>query len=318
VACAKALAETLGISQDEILLMSTGVIGRRMKMENFLPAIPELPKSLGADVADAHRSAVAITTTDLVSKEAALQLSIGGKQVNIGGMCKGSGMIHPNMATMLGVVTCDAEVEPEVWRSMLRAATDASFNAITVDGDTSTNDTVIGLASGAAGNAVIADGSSADAKALSGALTALLQGLAKSIAWDGEGATCLIEVKVTGAASDADARIVAKSVVGSSLAKSAIFGHDPNWGRIAAAAGYSGIQFDQRDLGVQLGSMKLMEAGQPLAFDKIVANKYLKDTCAVHGTVQIYVTIGKGNGEGMAWGCDLSYDYVKINAEYTT
>jgi len=216
------------------------------------------------------------------------------------------------------MLLCDAAVEPAVWRDMLRRACDASFNAITVDGDTSTNDTVIGLASGAAGNAVIADGSSADAKALSGALTALLQGLAKSIAWDGEGATCLIEVKVTGAASDADARIVAKSVVGSSLAKSAIFGHDPNWGRIAAAAGYSGIQFDQRDLGVQLGSMKLMEAGQPLAFDKIVANKYLKDTCAVHGTVQIYVTIGKGNGEGMAWGCDLSYDYVKINAEYTT
>ncbi|KAG2497664.1 hypothetical protein HYH03_004403 [Edaphochlamys debaryana] len=318
VATAKALAAALGCSTDEIMLQSTGVIGRRMKMENFIPAIPEIAKTLGASTEDAHRAAVAITTTDLVSKEAALQVQIGGKTVHVGGMCKGSGMIHPNMATMLGVVTCDAAVAPELWTQMVKRASVASFNSITVDGDTSTNDCVIGLASGAAGNALVTDPNSADAKLLDSAVTALMQGLAKSIAWDGEGATCLLEIEVKGARSDDDARIIARSVAGSSLAKSAFFGHDPNWGRIAAAAGYSGIIFDQEDLGVQLGSMKLMEAGQPLAFDKATANKYLKDTCAKHGTVQVLVTVGKGPGKGMAWGCDLSYDYVKINAEYTT
>eukprot|EP00882_Tetradesmus_deserticola_P016115 GHRQ01017191.1.p1 GENE.GHRQ01017191.1~~GHRQ01017191.1.p1 ORF type:complete len:475 (+),score=206.66 GHRQ01017191.1:72-1427(+) len=310
VNCATITAASLGVTPDDVLLMSTGVIGRRMKMEAFVKAIPELPKSLGDSAEDAHRAAVAITTTDLVSKEAALQVTIGGKQVHIGGMCKGSGMIHPNMATMLGVVTCDADVEPEVWRGMLRRACDASFNAITVDGDTSTNDTVIGLASGKSGAALITDEASADGSTLEAALTALLQGLAKSIAWDGEGATCLMEIEVTGAANDADARTVAKSVAGSSLAKSAIFGHDPNWGRIAAAAGYSGVQFDQNDLAVRLGSMQLMEAGQPLAFDAKAASTYLKETCAKHGTVNIFVSIGKGCGKGaradveqFAWGC---------------
>lgn len=318
VACAEALSKSLGIPSDDVLLQSTGVIGRRLKMEAFLPAIPEIVKTLGYSTLDAHRAAIGITTTDLVSKEAALSVDIGGATVNIGGMCKGSGMIHPNMATMLGVVTCDAKVAPEPWRVMVKRAAQASFNAITVDGDTSTNDTVLGLASGAAGNAPITDIDSPAAKKLEAALTALLQGLAKSIAWDGEGATCLTEIEVTGAKSGEDARVVARSVAGSSLAKSAIFGHDPNWGRLAAAAGYSGIIFDQNDLGVQLGPFKLMEKGQPLAFDKAAANKYLKDTCAVHGTVNIYVTVGTGPGKGMAWGCDLSYDYVKINAEYTT
>jgi glutamate N-acetyltransferase/amino-acid N-acetyltransferase len=189
---------------------------------------------------------------------------------------------------------------------------------ITVDGDTSTNDTVIGLASGAAGAPKITDAGSADGRALEAAVTALLQGLAKAIAWDGEGATCLMEIRVEGAATDADARVVAKSVAGSSLTKAAIFGGDPNWGRIAAAAGYSGVQFDQNDLGVSLGDIKLMEAGQPLAFDKDAASGYLKSTTAKHGTVNINVKVGKGAGQGVAWGCDLSYDYVKINGEYTT
>lgn len=318
VACATALSEALGISTDDVLIMSTGVIGRRLKMDAFIPAIPQLIPTLGSTAEDAHRAAVAITTTDLVSKEAALQVTLGGKTVSIGGMCKGSGMIHPNMATMLGVVTTDADVDVEVWRGMLRRATDASFNAITVDGDTSTNDTVIGLASGAAGAPKITDAASEDGKALEAAVTALLQGLAKAIAWDGEGATCLIEIQVTGAATNADARVVAKSVAGSSLAKAAIFGGDPNWGRIAAAAGYSGVQFDQDDLSVQLGDIRLMEAGQPLPFDNAAASKYLKDITSVHGTVFIYVGVGKGQGTGVAWGCDLSYDYVKINGEYTT
>eukprot|EP00798_Chlamydomonas_sp_ICE-L_P021157 gene21157-28046_t len=314
VECATILAEAMGIEKDDIMLMSTGVIGRRMKMEAFRPAIPEIVTKLGNTLEDGHQSAIAITTTDLVSKSAALQIIIGGKEVNIGGMCKGSGMIHPNMATMLGVVTCDAAVSSEAWIEMVKRASVASFNSITVDGDTSTNDCVIGLASGKSGAPMITDASSEDGKKLDAALTALMQGLAKSIAWDGEGATCLIEIEVKGAQTDDDARVVARSVAGSSLAKSAIFGHDPNWGRIAAAAGYSGIQFDQNDLGVTLGSMKLMEKGQPLEFEKAAASKYLKDTCAVHGTVKIFVTVGTGPGIGMGWGCDLSYDYVKINA----
>nr|QKY14863.1 arginine biosynthesis bifunctional (ARGJ) [Polytomella parva] len=318
VSCATALAKALNLGPDQVLLQSTGVIGRRLKMDNFLAAIPEIPSTLGSTAEDAHRAAVAITTTDLVCKEAALEITIDGVTVRVGGMCKGSGMIHPNMATMLAVLTCDADVETEVWRGIIRRAADNSFNSITVDGDTSTNDCVIGLVSAAAGAPRITAADSPSGRKLEAAVTALLQGLAKSIAWDGEGATCLLEVEVVGADTEKDARIIARSVAGSSLAKSAIFGHDPNWGRLAAAAGYSGIIFNQEDLGVRLGSMQLMEKGQPLPFDKKAANLYLKETCGKHGTVNVVVTVGNGPAKGMAWGCDLSYEYVKINAEYTT
>jgi len=230
-------------------------------------------------------------------------------------------MIHPDMATMLSVITTDASVDPSLWREMLRAGADASFNQISVDGDTSTNDTVIGLASGAAeGVKKIAKASDPGASTLQAAVTALLQGLAKSVAWDGEGATCLLEVTVQGAKSDADARLAAKAVASSSLVKAAVFGHDPNWGRIACAAGYSGASFDQNDLDVSLGEIALMKSGQPLEFDAKKASNYLKETTAVHGTVEVKLNLGNegGQGSGVAWGCDLSYDYVKINAEYTT
>ncbi|KAI3435752.1 hypothetical protein D9Q98_001810 [Chlorella vulgaris] len=319
LASADAVAAALSISRDQVLLESTGVIGRRIKMEPLLAAVPQLAGALGSGPEDAHRAAVAITTTDLVSKSAALEVELGpGRVVRLGGIAKGSGMIHPNMATMLSVVTCDAPVTPEVWRGMFKRGSVNSFNQITVDGDTSTNDTVIGLASGQAGGEVLSDASSPEAQKLEAALTALLQGLAKSIAWDGEGATVLIECEVLGAPDDAAANKVAKSVVGSSLAKSAIFGHDPNWGRIAAAAGYSGVQYDQEAVRIQLGDILLMDKGQPLSFDEAAASRYLKDRADVHGTVDIQVSIGSGPGRGMAWGCDLSYDYVKINAEYTT
>ena len=220
-------------------------------------------------------------------------------------------MIHPNMATMLAVVTCDAPVAAPLWRAMFKRASVNSFNQITVDGDTSTNDCVLGLTSGLAGGPTIEDEGTQDAVQLEAALTALLQGLAKSIAWDGEGATCLMEVTCRGATSRADANRVAKSVAGSSLVKSAIFGWDPNWGRIAAAAGYSGVTFDQNDMSVRLGDILLMDKGQPLAFDAKEASGYLRGKTSVHGTVQIDVGIGDGPGEGIAWGCDLSYDYVK-------
>ncbi|EFN54405.1 hypothetical protein CHLNCDRAFT_135738 [Chlorella variabilis] len=317
LASADAVAAALGVSRDEVLLESTGVIGRRIKMEQLVAAVPLLASALGSGAEDAHRAAVAITTTDLVSKSAALEVDLGsGRTVRLGGIAKGSGMIHPNMATMLSVITCDAPVTPEVWRGMFKRGSINSFNQITVDGDTSTNDTVIGLASGLEGGAVISDPASPEAQKLEAALTALLQargqgGLAKSIAWDGEGATVLIECEVLGAPDAAAANKVAKSVVGSSLAKSAIFGHDPNWGRIAAAAGYSGVQYDQEAVRIQLGDTLLMDKGQPLPFDEKVASAYLKSKADVHGTV----TIGSGPGRGMAWGCDLSYDYVKINAE---
>lgn len=315
---ANAVAKALSIDPDEVLLESTGVIGRRIKMQALLESLPKLAQQLSASAEDAHRAAVAITTTDLVSKSVALEVEIGGTTYRMGAIAKGSGMIHPNMATMLGVLTCDAPVTPEVWTGIVKRGSMNSFNQITVDGDTSTNDCVIGLASGAAGGALISDPESVEAQQLEAAATAILQGMAKSIAWDGEGATCLIECEVTGADSMADANQVARSVVGSSLAKSAIFGHDPNWGRIAAAAGYSGIEFDQDNLMVKLGDTLLMENGQPLDYDAKAASQYLKDTCGKHGTVNIQVAIGKGPGVGMAWGCDLSYDYVKINAEYTT
>ena len=192
-----------------------------------------------------------------------------------------------------------------------------SYNQISVDGDTSTNDTVVALASGAAGGAPI-KANTPEAFLLEEALTAVHIALAKSIAWDGEGATVLLECNVTGAASEKDARQVARSVVCSSLAKSAMFGRDPNWGRLAAAAGYAGVPFDQEDLKVTLGGIELMSEGQPLEFDAKAASAYLTEQGDAHGTVVVDVSIGAGTGTGSAWGCDLSYDYVKINAEYTT
>jgi glutamate N-acetyltransferase / amino-acid N-acetyltransferase len=327
VASADALAAAAGLDPGDVLLLSTGVIGRRIKMEPLLSALPTLVSGLGASPADAHHAAVAITTTDTVSKAAALEVVLeggggGGSSpvtVRVGGMAKGSGMIHPDMATMLAVLTTDAAVEPALWRRIVSDAAAASFNQITVDGDTSTNDTVVGLASGAAPGAVLLKSESdPGAATLAAAVTALLQGLAKAIAWDGEGATCLVEVRVTGAGDDAGARKIAKSVVGSSLVKAAIFGGDPNWGRIACAAGYAGVAFAPGALDITLGPVALMKAGQPLAFDEKAASAYLKSTAAQHGTVGIDVCVGGGPGAGVAWGCDLSYDYVSINAEYTT
>jgi len=241
--------------------------------------------------------------------------------VRVGGICKGSGMIHPNMATLLAFVTCDAAVSTSLWQQMLSRAADKSFNQITVDGDTSTNDTLIALANGQSRTAAITEMGS-EAEKLEAMLTAVCQHMAKSIARDGEGATCLIEVQVTGAPDDNAARQIAKTIVGSSLVKSAVFGRDPNWGRIAAAAGRAGVPFEQENLRIELGDFLLMENGQPLAFDRAAASAYLKQAAAgaylKEDTVLISVSVGNDSGSGKAWGCDLSYDYVKINAEYTT
>jgi len=316
---AQLLAGELNIPPESILLASTGVIGQRIKMEAMGKGIPQVVKELSASGSDS--AAQAIVTTDLAVKSIALETTIGDRVVRIGGIAKGSGMIHPNMATMLAFVTTDAAVSPHLWQEMLSRAGDRSFNAITVDGDTSTNDCLIGLANGQSRARAITE-KGKDADKLETMLTAVCQHLAKAIARDGEGATCLIEVGVTGAQDEKSARQVAKTIVGSSLVKSAIFGRDPNWGRIAAAAGRAGVSFEQENLRIELGDFLLMENGQPLPFDRGLASAYLKQASEgaylKEDTVFISVSIGNGNGSGKAWGCDLSYDYVKINAEYTT
>lgn len=316
---AETVAKALGLDDiNDVLVESTGVIGKRIKMDELMAAVPYLVEGLERSPEAASAAATAICTTDLARKQIAVSVELtDGRVVKIGGMGKGSGMIHPNMATMLGVVTCDAPIEVETWRNMTKRACQNSYNQISVDGDTSTNDTVVALASGTVGGALITEGSK-EAKEIESALTAVHIALAKSIAWDGEGATVLLECNVTGAETEKDARQVARSVVCSSLAKSAVFGRDPNWGRLAAAAGYSGVQFSQEDLQVTLGDIPLMQKGQPLEFDEKVASNYLTEKGDAHGTVVVDVSIGDGTGAGSAWGCDLSYEYVKINAEYTT
>ncbi|HIK37170.1 MAG: bifunctional ornithine acetyltransferase/N-acetylglutamate synthase [Geminocystis sp.] len=317
--CASALAQTLRIDADSILLASTGVIGERIKMDALLRAIPRLVAELSENGSEA--TARAIMTTDLVPKSIALETTIDNRPVRIGGIAKGSGMIHPNMATMLAFITCDGLVSTQLWQKMLKHAVELSFNQITVDGDTSTNDTVIALANGQSRTPTITQLDENGLK-LQALLTEVCQYLAKAIARDGEGATCLIEVEVSGAPDDAAARQIARTIVGSNLVKSAVFGRDPNWGRIAAAAGRAGVPFNQEDLKIQLGDIVLMEKGQPLNFDRLSASGYLQQ--AARGeylktdTVLIRVSVGNGTGVGKAWGCDLSYDYVRINAEYTT
>jgi glutamate N-acetyltransferase/amino-acid N-acetyltransferase len=319
VECANALGQALNVPADSILLASTGVIGQRIRMDALLSGIPQLVAAASETGSDS--AAQAIITTDLVTKSIALETTIHDRTVRMGGICKGSGMIHPNMATLLAFVTCDAAVSTSLWQQMLSRAADKSFNQITVDGDTSTNDTLIALANGQSRTAAITE-MGPEAEKLEAMLTAVCQHLAKAIARDGEGATCLIEVQVTGAPDDKAARQIAKTIVGSSLVKSAIFGRDPNWGRIAAAAGRAGVVFEQENLKIQLGDILLMDVGQPLAFDRAAASNYLKQAAAgaylKEDTVLISVSVGNGHGTGKAWGCDLSYDYVKINAEYTT
>lgn len=313
-------------TQAEILVASTGVIGQQLKMDLIAAAIPQVVADLSPHGGEA--AARAIITTDLVTKEIAVETEIDGQQVRVGGIAKGSGMIHPQMATMLGFITCDAQVAPDLWQNLISQAAELSFNQITVDGDTSTNDMLLAIANGASGSALIVSDTPA-ANQLAELVNQVCIYLAQAIARDGEGATCLLEVLVTGAETDQAARQVAKVICGSSLVKSAVFGHDPNWGRIAAAAGRSGIVFDQNLLDIDLGSFAMMRQGQPQVFDRQAASNYLKThtTKSTRSrspqdfkpeTVQIRVGIGTGQGKGTAWGCDLSYDYVKINAEYTT
>jgi len=310
LAKAKSTADALGLSPESILIASTGVIGEQVPVDKVQVAIPKLVKQLSAQGSDSAMQA--IMTTDLVPKTVALEGQISGQTVRVGGICKGSGMIHPNMATLLVFVTCDAEVEPSLWQQMLCRATNRSFNQITVDGDTSTNDMLVALANGQSQAPAILS-SSPEADQLEALLTEVCVQLAKKTARDGEGATCLIEVQVQGAEDQMAAHQIAKTIAGSMLVKSAVFGRDPNWGRIAMAAGRAGIKFDAKQLDIQLGDFTLMCQGTPQSFDREAASQYLHQDPVI-----ITVGVGNGVGEGKAWGCDLSYDYVKINAEYTT
>lgn len=316
---AQLVASAIGVPSESVLVASTGVIGQQIKMDALRAGIPKLVASCSEQGGNA--AAQAIITTDLVTKSIALETTFDGRPVRIGGISKGSGMIHPNMATMLAFVTCDAAVSPPLWQQMVSRAADRSFNQITVDGDTSTNDTLLALANGESRTPAITE-MSPEAEKLEAMLTEVCTHLAKAIARDGEGATCLIEIQVEGAPDDSTARQVARTVAGSSLLKSAVFGRDPNWGRIAAAAGRAGVPFDQSNLRIKLGDFLMMEHGQPLPFDRPAASSYLKQAAAgaylKDDTVLISIHLGSGPGQGVAWGCDLSYDYVRINAEYTT
>lgn len=316
--CCKAEAECagklLGIPAESVLVASTGVIGMAMPVDRLCAGIEKLVAAK-ADTEEAGLDAAkAIMTTDTVHKQIAVEVEIGGKTVTVGGMCKGSGMIHPNMCTMLGFITTDVNISKEMLQKAVSASVVDSFNMISVDGDTSTNDTLLVLANGLAGNEeILREG--ADFTAFCEALDYVTMYLAKKMAGDGEGATALFECQIVGADTKENARTLAKSVICSSLSKAAIFGHDANFGRFLCALGYSGVTFDPEnvDLYFQSKSGRIHIYGEGIAKDysEEEATKILSDE-----EVTIFVNMHMGSVEATAWGCDLSYDYVKINADY--
>ena len=301
-------AQKLGIASNLVGVASTGVIGEIMKMEPVKKGVellnPDSKLESGIDFSQA------ILTTDTVMKNTTYATIVDGKEVIVSGTAKGSGMIEPNMATMLGFITTDANIASEELQKALSSVTDCTFNSITVDGDTSTNDTVIVMANGLAGNEPLSP-AHPDWENFYTALRLVSEDLAKSIARDGEGATKLIEVEVDGAVSDEEARKIAKTVVGSPLVKTAVFGCDANWGRIIAAVGYSGAVIDPDKITIKIGGATMVENGEPIKFSEEELIEILKQH-----EVKIYVSLEVGKGHGFAWGCDLTYDYVQINASY--
>lgn len=313
---AKAIEEAaeklLGLGENEVFVCSTGVIGKRLPYERVISGVeqivPSMSKEKGTD------AAWAIMTTDTVKKEAAYELPLSTGTVSIGAMSKGSGMIHPNMATMLAYVTTDAKVDASILQPILSEAVEKSFNMTTVDGDTSTNDSIFLLANGASGVEIKTE---EDIKAFAGLVEAICIDMSRRIASDGEGATHLLEVEAYGLPTEHDARLVAKSIAGSTLFKAAVFGRDANWGRIMAAAGYSGADVDPTNADCFLksaaGEIQVMEGGFGLDFDEEKAAAILSEH-----DVTVIVRFYQGDGEAKAWGCDLTYDYVKINGDYRT
>lgn len=310
------VAKELGIPAGDVLPSSTGVIGQAMELAPFAAGVPEAAAKLAATVQASHDAATAIMTTDTHPKEVAVEFILGGKICRMGAIAKGSGMIHPNMATMLLFITTDANVEPAVLQAALSTVVPATFNQISVDGDTSTNDTVLLLANGLAGNAAPAPGS-ADYDTFVAALTAVAEHLCRELAGDGEGATKLLECIVTGAPDLETARAVSKSVIHSTLFKAAMFGADANWGRVLCAIGYTPGEFDISKTAVRLRSA----AGEVFVCENAAYHPYSEEEAAVvlkEKEIQILVDLGSGTACAKAWGCDLTYDYVKINGDYRT
>ena len=307
-------AQALGIAPQDVVVASTGVIGQVLPIEPIQAGIPELVKALSAD--GSHAAATAIMTTDTIAKEAAAEVEIGGKTVKVGGISKGSGMIHPNMATMLCFVTTDCAISPAMLDKAIHQVTEKTFNMISVDGDTSTNDTFAILANGAAGNPEItAPGPDYDAFAQ--ALEAVCRQLSKLMAGDGEGATKLLICRVDGAADLSMARTVSKSVICSTLFKAAMFGADANWGRVLCAIGYSGAAVDVNKIDVSFRSAKgqvdVCQNGAGIPFSEEKASQVLSEH-----EIEILVHLHLGEASAEAYGCDLTYDYVKINGDYRT
>lgn len=306
------IAKALNIDAKDVIVGSTGVIGQKLPIEPIADSIPELVSALSKE--GATNAAEAIMTTDLVKKEYAVETEIGGKTVRIGGIAKGSGMIHPNMATMLCFVTTDAAISADMLKIAVKTVADKSFNMVSVDGDTSTNDTLSVMASGLAGNAEITEQND-DYNIFVEALTVLCRKLSKEMAKDGEGASKLLICKVSGAKTESDAKGVAKSVVCSSLLKAAMFGSDANWGRVLCAIGYSGCDVDINKVDVSFaskaGKVDVCKNGAGIDFSEELAK-----TILIEDEIDIIVELNDGNGVAEAYGCDLTYEYVKINGDY--
>ncbi len=313
-ATAEKVNELLQIPTDEVLVASTGVIGMQLPIDRICAGVETMVPELNGDIESGHQAALAIMTTDTHEKEVAVEIELSGKTVTIGGMCKGSGMIHPNMCTMLSFVTTDAAISQELLLEALKADVEDTYNMISVDGDTSTNDTCLLLANGMAENTRITE-KNADYETFIKALRFVNETLAKQMAGDGEGATALFEVKVVGAETKEQAKILSKSVITSSLTKAAIYGHDANWGRILCAMGYSGAQFDPEKVDLffesAAGKMQIIKDGVAVDYSEEEATKILSEPA-----VTAIADIKMGDAQATAWGCDLTYDYVKINADY--
>ena len=310
----KLTADKLGISAEDVIVGSTGVIGQILPIEPIADGMEQLVSEISVD--GSTNAAEAIMTTDTISKEYAVETVIDGKTVRVGGISKGSGMIHPNMATMLCFVTTDAAISPEMIQKAVKTAADKTFNMISIDGDTSTNDTLSVMASGLAGNTVITEEND-DYYTFLEALTAVCRGLSVMMAKDGEGATKLLICKVSGAKTENDAKLVSKSVICSSLLKAAMFGSDANWGRVLCAIGYSGADVDVNKVDVSFaskaGKIDVCRNGAGIDFSEEFAKTVLTED-----EIDIIVELNDGNGTSEAYGCDLTYEYVKINGDYRT
>ena len=311
---AEKVSQLLNIPVNQVLVASTGVIGKQLPIDRICAGVEAMVPNLVSSYDGGHAAAKAIMTTDTHEKEVAVELTLGGKTVTIGGMCKGSGMIHPNMCTMLSFVTTDVAISQELLLEALQNDVEDTYNMISVDGDTSTNDTCLLLANGLAENPEITE-KNEDYEAFCKALNFINETLAKQMAGDGEGATALFEVKVIGAESKEQAKVLSKAVITSSLTKAAIYGHDANWGRILCAMGYSGAQFDPEkvDLFFQsaAGKMQIIKDGVAVDYSEEEATKILSEP-----EVTAIADVKMGDAQATAWGCDLTYDYVKINADY--